>query len=188
MSFPAPARRLLIAASVLALFGVSRSFIASVSVTSTTQTVTADAAVRIDATQPKSNLSALPLRVDASPVIDTMLRFTVTGFGQGTVSRALLWLHVTEGSPSGGVVTLTSPDWSETTVTWQNAPPRGSEIARLGAVSVGSDVPIDVSTAISGDGVYSFRMYAISSDGASYRNRQRPIGAPRLELTVTRNL
>jgi hypothetical protein len=184
VSFPASARRFLIAASILALFGASRTFIASVSVTSTTETLTADAAARIDATQPKSNLYALPLRVDASPVIDTMLRFTVSGIGQGTVSRALLWLHVTEGSPSGGVVTLTSPDWSETTVTWQNAPPRGSEIARLGAVNAGTDVPIDVSAAISGDGVYSFRLYAISADGASYRNRQRPTGAPRLELTV----
>lgn len=185
MSFPASARRFLVAATILALFGASRTFIASVTVTSTTETVTADAAARIDATQPKSNLYTLPLRVDASPVIDTMLRFSVSGIGQGTVTRALLWLHVTEGSPSGGVVTLTSAVWSETTVTWQNAPPRGSEIARLGPVNAGTDVPIDVSTAISADGAYSFRLYAVSSDGASYRNRQRPIGAPRLELTVT---
>jgi acid phosphatase len=146
--------------------------------------VTADAAARIDATQPQSNLYALPLRVDASPVIDTLLRFTVSGIGQGAVSQALLWLHVTEGSPSGGVVTLTTADWSETTVTWQKAPPRGAEIARLGVVNAGTDVPIDVSKAISGDGVYSFRMYAISADGASYRNRHTSTGAPRLELAV----
>ena len=65
------------------------------------QNVTADAAARIDATQPKSNLYTLPLRVDASPVIDTMLRFSVSGIGQGTVTRALLWLHVTEGCRAG---------------------------------------------------------------------------------------
>jgi len=86
-----------------------------------TFTPQADATVRADRPT-KSYGTATSLTVDNSPVIHTLLRFTVTGVGSDTVNGVALRLYTTNPSPaSGKVFRVASQTWTEG-VTWNTAP------------------------------------------------------------------
>ena len=73
--------------------------------------------------KPTTNFGTTPtLDVDGSPVIESYLRFPVTGL-TGTVRRATLRLWVTDKSVDGPAVYPTGTAWTETGITW-NTPSR----------------------------------------------------------------
>ena len=155
--------------------------------TVTTFTPSADASVRDD--KPTKNYgAALQLAVDASPRRASLLSFAVNGVGGSTVTQAVLRLRVEGGSPVGGdLYPLADTSWSERSVTWDTAPPPSSTVplGSLGKVSAGTWVSIDVTGAVTGDGIYGFRLQSTSTNGAAYDAREAGAGlAPRLVLTV----
>ena len=76
-------------------------------------------------------------------------------------------------------------DWSENTVTWDNAPPEDSDvIASLGPVVRLTWVEVDLSSLITEDGVYSLRVMSSSKDGADYRSKEKAGLEPELVITV----
>jgi PKD repeat protein len=114
----------------------------------------------------------------------TFLKFQVSGV-TGTVTDVKLRLFVTDPSPDGGTVYQVSNNWAETTFNWNGAanvlPATG--IASAGRVTTGTTAEIDLGTAVTGDGVYSFALASNSTDSAIYSSREGA-NPPALVLTT----
>lgn len=148
-------------------------------------TFTPVADARVQADQPDSNFGTQNwLGADLSPVIhESYLRFQVTGVG--TVQSAKLRFFLIDGSSNGPAVFSTGTSWSETGITWNNRPPAsGAALANLGAVSSGLWVEYDVTSAVTGNGLYGFKWVADSTNGtdAYSREGQNP---PQLVVTAS---
>jgi hypothetical protein len=129
--------------------------------------------------------SAGYLDLDADPVIQSYLRFQVSGIGQNTVTPARLRLYVLDGSSRAGLkVFSASSDWDEATLTWKTQPALGGEIANLAPIpmSVGTWIEIDLGQAIRGDGSYNLVLITDSSDRVKFSDRTQAQG-PQLVLT-----
>ncbi len=128
--------------------------------------------------------TASTLQVDGKPIKDLLLKFQVSGVGSGQVSNAVLRLYAVDGSKVGGSFTLTDTNWAESTVTWRTGPAAGMAVGSLGVVSAGQWWELDVTKAIAGDGLVSFRGSSSSSDGADYASRESTNGhAPQLVIS-----
>jgi parallel beta-helix repeat protein len=125
------------------------------------------------------------LLVDNSPLTRFLIRFSVAGIGAQSVASAKLRLYCANGSNRGGDFYETADDWSEGTVTWNNAPAAGSSaVASLGPVTKKTWVEVDVTPLIAGDGTYSLLVSSPSSDGADYNSRERVGFEPQLVLML----
>jgi hypothetical protein len=101
------------------------------------------------------------------------LKFVVTGLaGRATSAKLRLW--VTNPSSAGGSVYRVSNSWSETGITWNNAPGVGTSprLALLGTTTVGRWVEVNVTSAITGNGTFSFRISVGNSNQAEYATRE----------------
>ena len=145
---------------------------------------TDDATVKLDS--PAENFGAVrEVEVDARSRKDFLMTFDVSGIGDRTVVNAKLRLFCTDGSNQGGDFHEIDTDWSEDSVTWDNAPPADPDvIASLGPVVRNTWVEVDLSFLITGDGIYSLRVDSTSANGADYRSKERPGLEPELILTV----
>lgn len=120
------------------------------------------------------------LESDGSPVIESLLRFSVQGV-EGTVRRAVLRLYVTNGSANGPGLYRSDPAWSESEVTWNSRPPiSGQLVADLAAVSAGTFVELDVTAIVTGNGDFGFTLSGPASDGTDFRSREATTNPPRL--------
>jgi chitodextrinase len=123
--------------------------------------------------QPTTNFGSGPLEADASPKKDFLLRFALSGIGNGTVKSAKLRLYCIDPSSSGGRVREAEGAWDEATVTWRTAPAAGSTgPAALGGVSSGRWYEIDVTQLVKGDGPAGFRVGTTSGDGVDYASKE----------------
>jgi len=113
------------------------------------------------------------VEVDGSPVKIAYLRFDVSGLS-GTVASAFIRLRCTDPSPFGGTIyTISNDSWQETTVTYNNRPAiDGTALDSLESVSVGDVVELDITAAISGDGIYNFAINSNNTNGANYSSRE----------------
>ena len=133
--------------------------------------------------------AATRIVTDNSPVEDGLMKFTVAT-GGCTVSSATLSLTVgsatDDASGKGGDLhTTVGTGWSEGSVTWATAPAaNAATIASLGAVSAGTTYTLNVTSAVTGDGVVSFRLNSTSSDGARYFSKEGS-STQRPKLTIT---
>ncbi len=117
------------------------------------------------------------------------LRFTVSGLPAGAVVQtAKLRLYVTNDSTSGGSFNkITNTTWAET-MTWNSKPTiDGPLLATLGAVTLNLSYEVDVTSAISGNGTYSFAITLPSSNTNTlgYASREATTTANRPQLIVT---
>ncbi|HEV7186500.1 MAG TPA: DNRLRE domain-containing protein [Blastococcus sp.] len=148
----------------------------------------------IDSTNPTVNFgSTARLDADGSPVIDSLLKFTVSGTAGCTVSKAVLRLTVgsstDDNSDYGGdVYPVTSNSWSESTVTWNTRPASGTtsvgEIG-TGAVALNTTYTVDVTPLVQGDGTVSMLLANSNSDGAQYWSKDGSTAAQAPQLQVT---
>ncbi len=148
-------------------------------------TVTLQADTKVASDSPSTNYGgASTLEVDASPLFESVVRFSVSGV-EGTVSSARLRAFVTNSSANGPEVYSSATGWAESTVTWNSKPARTSGLlADAGAVSSGSWVEWDVTSAVTGDGTYSFTLVADSSDGTDLSTKESGSNRPQLVVTV----
>jgi hypothetical protein len=118
-------------------------------------------------------------KLGSSEIIHSYLKFEVTGLSGALVS-AKLRLYVTDASPDGGSVYLVSNNykssttpWLETGLNWNNAPGiSGTAVSTVGAVKIGQWVEFDVTSAIVGDGTYSFGLKNNNSDVVYYGSKE----------------
>ena len=133
--------------------------------------------------------AATRIVTDHSPVDDALMKFTVAT-GGCTIASAKLSLTVGSSTDDksvkgGDLHTTVSTNWSEGTVTWANAPAaNAATIASLGAVAIGTTYGLVVTSAVTGDGVVSFRLSNTSADGARFFSKEGS-STQQPKLTVT---
>jgi hypothetical protein len=127
------------------------------------------------------------LEVDSNALKHFMLKFVVSGVSGQSISNAKLRLYSTDSSPIGGeFYRVSDNNWSETTVTWNNAPAADAQpLATLGSVSSGIWYEIDLTSLITGDGTYTLRVTSTSTNGADYSSKEGGV-APELVITISR--
>jgi acid phosphatase type 7 len=126
--------------------------------------------------------------VDNDPVRRLFLRFTVSGVS-GTVSSVKLRLRTisgNDGSNNGGTFrAMSNTTWSETGTTWNNQPAiDGATVGTIGSVTADGWYEVDVTSAVLGNGTFSFGATSSSTDGAYYDSRESGTDAPQLVVTT----
>lgn len=137
-------------------------------------TAAADAYVRrAAATKNFGSASTLRARRTSNDEYRSYMRFSVSGLS-APVTSAKLRLFVTEGSADGGGLrSVANTTWSQSSITWNNAPPFGNtSLAVAGRVTTGTWVELDVTSHVTGNGEYSFAVANSSSDSVSYSSRE----------------
>ncbi len=117
---------------------------------------------------------------NGNPIESGLIRFNVSGVNGRTVTKATLVLNVTDSSYVGGQFYSVSNAWTETGVTWNNAPaiPSGAQpIATLGTVKNGTQIQVDVTNLIRGDGTYTIRINTNNKDIVKYGSRESSKGS-----------
>ena len=144
----------------------------------------------VDSSTPTTNYGTnAQLIVDASPVRETFLRFSLSALS-GTVQDARLRLHVADvtnaESPNGGTVAVVSNNsWTENGLTYNNRPTSwGATVASVGAVSRNTWVEIPVTSAVTTGGQLTLGLRSTNDDGAFYDSRQTAATAPQLIVTT----
>jgi hypothetical protein len=139
-----------------------------------TNTYEAIADAYISQASPGSNFgSVTDLSSDGGSGIEerALVKFNVTGAGASAVD-ARLRFFVTNSTGNGPQVFKSDPGWSEGSVTWNAAPALiGGAVANPGAVGSGWQ-EVNVTSAIAGDGAYSFTFVPESTDGLNFSSRE----------------
>ena len=116
------------------------------------------------------------------------MRFTVGGLPSGaTILSAQLKLYVTNDSTSGGVFNqITNNTWLEN-LTWNSKPAvDGVQFAALGPAALNSFVDLDLTSAITGNGIYCFAISLpnTNTNTVGYASREASNVANRPRLIV----
>ena len=119
------------------------------------------------------------LRVDDSPVRHVYLRFDLQSLS-GSVARATLRLYSSDESTRGYQAWSTSGDWSESSLTWLNAPPAGTLLGESGSFEANTWTSVDVSRMVTGAGVYNIELTTISPNSKHFASREAGANAPQL--------
>ncbi len=147
-------------------------------------TFTTEADSYVYETNPTSNYgNSSVLRIDASPVMRSYVRFNVQGIS-GTITSARLRLYASSSVKAGTSVSSTDSNWSETGITYNNVPAAISQLASLGAFSSGTWIEIDVTGYVTGNGTFSFMLATSSSTAASFSSKEGA-NAPVLVVETT---
>ncbi len=108
----------------------------------------------------------------SSEIYRPYLKFNVAGL-PGPVIQARLRLFATDGSPDGGSVYAVDNGWSELSINWNNAPLiSGNPLTSAGSVATESFVELDVTSAVTGDGTYSFAITSANSNSIYYSSSE----------------
>jgi hypothetical protein len=148
---------------------------------SRTFTPVADAHVR--STTPNENFgTSTSLRADGEPRTVSYLRFDLSGSGPVTSAKLRL-LSEHEALGTGVAVSKVADNsWSESGITYANAPPLGGAVTSNGPFLQGQWITLDVSSAVNGNTPVTLALTTTSSSSrwlASRESQARP------ELVVT---
>lgn len=150
-----------------------------------TQTFTAVADAKVSSANATRNYgTTTDLRIrntGDSNAYTSYLRFDLSGLG-GTITNATLRLWVTSGTASGGSAYLVGNGWTESGITWANAPAIGTAaLDTRGAVTTGTWVEWDVTAAVAGNGSLSLAIRNAGGSG-TYSSREG-VNDPQLVVT-----
>jgi parallel beta-helix repeat protein len=135
-------------------------------------TLTPEADTYVDASVPTANYGTRAyVRADNEPVLRSYLRFNIQGLGGP--GSGVLKLYAESGSNAGVEVhAVTDTTWGETTTTDSNAPAVGALIGHTGPFTAGTWLSVNVSSAITGDGLVSFAVTTPSSTAIKLTSRE----------------
>jgi len=126
----------------------------------------------VDASRPtRNNGTKSQIRADASPVLNTYLRFDVQGVSDFSSARLRLYFN-TAASIGPRVHAVADTGWGETTITFANAPAMGPVAATSTASGAGTWVTIDVTSLVSQNGPISFALTTTSTTALSMGSRE----------------
>ncbi|MDJ0757040.1 MAG: DNRLRE domain-containing protein [Ardenticatenaceae bacterium] len=145
------------------------------------QTPEADAYVISGA--PTENFGTRPdLQAKNGSGIVSYLRFEVSGWNDQT---AILSLYALNGDSEGvDIYAVSDSSWEETAITAGNAPALGSLIASSGSLTANTWVDIDVTSAITGNGLITLAIRNDSSALLRFASREAESTAPQLNLNA----
>ena len=135
--------------------------------------------------QPSTNFgSSTSLEIDGSPALERPLfMFNVTNLTGKTVTSVILQLYVTNSAASGGNFSKVSNSWTESGVTWNNAPAPGTTLDEPLHLHSGSTIDVDVTGSVTTDGIVSHTSTSTNADGAIVSSKEGS-NPPKLILTV----
>ncbi len=121
-----------------------------------------------------------------SKVYETLLKFDLSGLS-GAVSSVKLRLFVLDSGANGGTVHATSNAWTETGVTWANAPAATPAVlATVGATTINAWKEVDLPAgAVAAGGTYSLKIRVASAgDGTTWYSSREGTNAPQLVVAT----
>lgn len=128
--------------------------------------------------------SSNQLRLDASPTVNSYLRFDVQGL-VGTINSATLRLYVQTTSSAGfSVHEVADNSWVEGSITYNNAPAIGALITNSGATTAGSYIDIDVTSYVTGSGLLSMALTTTDASQIIAQSREG-VNPPELVVEMT---
>ncbi len=150
---------------------------------SATFTAVADAYV-VGGTSNQNHGTASTLRVKpSSPTETSYLKFNVSGLS-GAVQSATLRVNALSGLNWGFDAYTTSSSWTETALTYQNAPARATKLGSFPSGNLTGWISLDVTPAITADGTYSFALVGTYWQEISLSAREAGATAPQLVITT----
>ncbi|MFP2909542.1 DNRLRE domain-containing protein, partial [Pyxidicoccus sp. 3LFB2] len=128
----------------------------------------------VASTSPTTPLGAQPtLRVDPTTEAYSQVQFDVPTF-QGTVARAVLWLHVLEGNAAPGLY-LNANRWDEKTAIWEGRVFNLGKLRPEGKpVSAGAWLGYDVTAVVRSGAAVDLGLMAYSSGATAFASREHP--------------
>ena len=135
---------------------------------------------------PSSNFGqAGTLLVDGSPRLESYLQFNVTLISPDyTVADAQLQLHAFDSTTDGPLLYRAGNAWNEQSLTWSTRPGLlGGPLGNLGAISAGTRVTYNVTSAVTGTGTYSFGLIPEGGNGVDFYSDEHSSTTPFLRLT-----
>jgi len=138
----------------------------------------------IDSANPTVNHgTSTQLRIDGSPLVYSYLRFDLSSV-PGTIQGLTLKAEATSSSSTGYTVwPVADNSWSESAITWNNAPAIGSaSVGSSGGFSGNTLTSADVSSLINGNGLLSMAMLDTNSTAVSFSSREGSV-PPQLVVT-----
>jgi hypothetical protein len=136
----------------------------------------------VDSSNPTvNNGTKTTLRADASPIVNSYLRFNVAGIGTATVTRVRLLIFANSSLGTGiKAQSVADNTWGETTMNYNNAPALGGLLATSTSITSGTWITFDVTGYITGDGIYSFGVTNPSATAISLAARESGANTPQL--------
>ncbi len=125
------------------------------------------------------------LKADTTPVFQSYLRFNV-GDVSGTVTKATLRLYTTSSSAAGyQIKRVSSQGWEEGKITFADAPAAGTAIGSSGSFAANNWTSVDVTSLVTGNGVYDFVLSTTSSVTLNFNSRDASSNRPQLVVETT---
>ena len=138
-------------------------------------TVALDADTYFNTSSPTKNYATYPvmkLHSPSSAEYRPIVKFTLSGLS-GAPTSVKIRLFVTDASVDCGSWYLVDNGWTETGVNWNNKPViSGTPVATVGNGNAGTWVEVDVTSAITGNGTYSFEATSGSTNTAQFSSRE----------------
>ncbi len=129
--------------------------------------------------------TATNVRVDSSPITNSYLRFVVSGLS-GAAQSASLRIYANSANTSGfSVLAVADNTWSESAITYSNAPAAGASINSSAALTAGTWVTVDVSSYVKGNGTFSFELNTTNTTNTSLASREFGANAPQLVVKTS---
>ncbi len=150
----------------------------------TTFTAAEDAYVDLAAPSTPKPATTTLYNVQSTNTQRSYIKFNVANLA-GTVTAATLRIWVTDGTDNGAAwYKITDNSWSQTTLTWANAPAvNGSLVGDPAAILVGTWLEIPVTAFISGNGTVSFANLPVSANAEKYSSKEG-VNPPQLVITT----
>jgi len=138
----------------------------------------------VNASNPTMNYgAAVSVQADASPIVNSYLRFDVQGI-TGMVTNATLRIY-TISALSGGLSfrSVTDNTWNELTMTYNTAPAFGSTVfaPTPASFSAGTWLNVDVTSLVSSNGLVSFAMTSSNNTAVALSSKE---GANKPQLII----
>ena len=183
--------RLSAVCAALVLLGSAMATVAVVSSAAATPvTVTASADAYVAGDQPDTNFGTatnLTVRAPSStkPEAVAFVRFAVTGLTRPP-SAVQLQLYSYAQTATGVQIFTSGSDWTETGVTWNTAPVRGTTlVASMSNLVLNQYAAADVGSVVTGNGTYTFAITTTSTLSKQFASREVAADPPRLLISTT---
>ena len=97
----------------------------------------------------------------------------------GSVTSAVLRIHANSASTAGYQIRAVSDNtWSEGGINYNNAPAMGNLLGAMGSFTAGSWTSVDVTTHITGNGLYSFALATNSNTAINFGSHEESANSP----------
>ena len=132
---------------------------------------------------PASNYGGLTtLRADATPIVRSYLRFDIQGLS-GTITRVTLRVFTNSSSSTGYEVrNVVDNSWSESTISYSNAPAVDGVTGTSGSFGAGVWTTVDITPLITGNGSFNIALTTTNATAFSLASRESGVNAPQLVI------